>query len=146
MVVIACEKPCFSLPCPHLNGTSCGIYNNRPHVCSRYRCQLLRDVEAGTAQPADALLKVREARRLYEAVMQLLPPGMSLPKARALPRNPRHPPEAIPENRYSVLVLQVMALMRYIDQHFRHSDEGPLLREEVLTMDGSDEEKAREHV
>ena len=37
-------------------------------------------------------------------------------------------------DRHPILVLQVLALMRYIDQHFRHADEGPLLREEVLTM------------
>ena len=47
MQVITGEKLGFSLPCPQLKGTSCGIYKDRPHVCSRYRCQLLRDVEGG---------------------------------------------------------------------------------------------------
>jgi len=87
--------------------------------------------------PADALLKVREARRLYHAVVEMIPAGMSLPQARALPRNPRRAPEGIEADRYPIVVLQVLALMRYIDQHFRHSDEGPLLSEETLTMRGT---------
>ena len=134
MQIVKDEKFRFSLPCPQLKGTSCGIYENRPHVCSRYRCQLLRDVEAGAAEPADALLKVREARRLYEAVVRLMPPGMSLPQARALPRDPKSVPKGMNAAGYPVLILQVLTLMRYIDQHLRHSDEGPLLREEVLVM------------
>ena len=57
--------------------------------------------KAGIAEPADALLKVREARRLYETVLQLIPAGMSLPQARALPRDPNThlkawPPTVIP--------------------------------------------------
>ena len=149
MNIVPGEKAVFSLPCPCLRGTSCGIYQDRPRVCSRYRCQLLRDVEAGTAEPAEALLKVREARRLYEAVMQLIPPGMSLPEVRALSSDLRHAPQSIAAEHYPVLMLRTLALMRYIDQHFRHSDEGPLLGEEILTMGGSAqpfEEGAQEHV
>jgi hypothetical protein len=127
MQVITGEKLAFSLPCPHLRGTSCGIYRDRPHACANYRCQLLRGVEAGTVDPADAL-------RLYETVLRLLPPGMSLPQARALPRDIQQAPKTMDAAIYPVLVLQVLALMRYIDQYFRHSDEGPLLREEALTM------------
>jgi len=136
MQVVMGEELRFALPCPHLKGTSCGIYDDRPHVCSRYRCQLLRDVEAGTADLPDALLKVREARRLHDAVQQLMPAGMSLPQARSIPRNPQYGRENVDPELYPALFLHVLALMRYVDQHFRHSDEGPLLSEEVLTMDG----------
>jgi hypothetical protein len=148
MQVITGEKTWFSLPCPHLKGTSCGIYHDRPQVCSGYRCGLLRQVEDGTSALSDALTKVHEARRLYEAVVRLLPPGMTLPQARALPRDSKSAPDTIAADRYPLLVLQVLTLMRYLDQHFRHSDEGPLLREEVLTMGESREsvQKASQHV
>ena len=128
------EKPNFPLPCPQLMGTSCGIYRDRPHACAHYRCELLRGVEAGTVDPADALAKVREALRLYQSVLSLLPAGMTMPQARALPRSPKEAPSGIGGPGYPLVVLQVLALTRYIDRHFRHSDEGPLLREEVLTM------------
>ena len=133
------EKYRFSMPCAYLRGTSCSTYGRRPRVCSRYRCRLLRDVEAGAAEVSDALIKVREARRLFEAVVQLLPPGMTLPEARALTRNPGIAPKSMSVDRYPQLVLQVLVLMRYLDLHFRHAEEGPVLREEVLTMGGSTE-------
>jgi Fe-S-cluster containining protein len=139
MHIIAGEQSWFSLPCPRLQGTSCGIYADRPQVCSGYRCGLLRQVEDGATEISDAIAKVREARRLFEAVVRLLPPGMSLPEARALPCDPERAPATITPDRYPLLVLQVLALTRYLDQHFRHSEEGPLLLEELLTMDGSTE-------
>jgi hypothetical protein len=128
----------FLLPCPQLKGTSCGIYGSRPAVCGRYRCRILRDVEAGAIELPDAVEKVREGRRLYEDTLRVLPPGMTLPQARALWTGPQDAAEGPGATRYPAVVLQVLVLMRHIDQHFRHSDEGPLLSENVLTMDGSE--------
>src|SRR4051794_2561532 len=41
------DEPSFAMPCPCLKGTLCAIYQDRPRACSRYRCQLLWDVEKG---------------------------------------------------------------------------------------------------
>ena len=140
--IIAVEKLYFGLPCPCLRGTRCGIYEERPRVCSRYRCRLLQDTEAGTMALSDAKLKVHEARRLFDEVKRLIPAGMSVPQARAKCRDR----QASIEPR---LRLQMMALMRYLDLHFRHDEEGPMLRDEVLTMMDSKatkEESQQQHV
>ena len=121
--ISSAEKHLFPLPCGFLKGTSCSIYHERPRACSNYRCRLLQEVEAGTTDAAAAIMKVHEAQRLLKAVLTLLPAGLTLPQARALRRS-----EAEPR-----LQLQVLALMRYLDQNFRHEGEGPLLREVELT-------------
>jgi len=84
---------------------------------------LLQDLEAGAIEPADALAKVREGRRLFELAKAPLPPGQTIPQARATCRN------VDPEHQ-----LRLMALTRYLDLHFRNDEEGTLLDAEVLTM------------
>ena len=60
------HRPAFSLPCPRLEGTICGIYAERPNACRRYRCQLLLDVDAGSVPAAFAL----SASRMRAVVSQ----------------------------------------------------------------------------
>ena len=132
------EQLRFLLPCPQLNGTRCGIYESRPRVCPRYRCRILRDVESRTLKFPDALEKIREGRRLYEDALRILPAGMNLPQARALWTGPQHKGDGPSAAHYPAVVLKVLVLMRYIDHHFRPSDEGPLLSEKVMTMDDSE--------
>jgi Fe-S-cluster containining protein len=127
-VITVAEGLRFRLPCPCLKGTSCGIYEERPRVCSRYRCRLLQEVESATVALDEATLKVRTARQLFENVKSLMPAGMTVPQARAMCRGDQV--SAVDPH----LRLQLMALMRYLDLHFRHSEEGPVLHEEVLAM------------
>ena len=126
--IIVRERLHFGLPCPCLKGTSCGIYEERPRVCSRYRCRLLQEVESAAVSLDEATLKVRTARQLFENVKSLMPAGMTVPQARAMCRGDQV--SAVDPH----LRLQLMALMRYLDLHFRHSEEGPVLHEEVLAM------------
>lgn len=51
----------FLLPCPYFKG-KCSIYDiKRADVCGSYRCQLLKDIEAGRISPGEALRKVADA-------------------------------------------------------------------------------------
>ena len=138
-IIIVTEGLRFSLPCPWLRGTSCGTYEDRPRVCSRYRCGLLREVEDGAVSLDEAALKVGEARRLFDNVKRLMPAGMTIPQARAMCRSEKA--SALDPH----LRLQLMALMRYLDLHFRHAEEGPVLHEEVLAMKATKEE-SQQHV
>src|SRR5690606_5789496 len=78
------EQPRFALPCPRLNGTICEVYQERPRVCGRYKCQLLQDFEAGVTPMAEAASKVAEARRLVRELQGALPAGTTLHQARRL--------------------------------------------------------------
>lgn len=42
-------------PCPAHVGGLCSVYADRPQVCRKFECQLLRRVQAGTLQSARAL-------------------------------------------------------------------------------------------
>jgi Fe-S-cluster containining protein len=122
--ITSTDKHLFPLPCSYFKRMSCSIYDQRPRSCARYRCRLLREVEAGTTGIAAAIAKVREAQRLVDAVKALLPAGASLPEARAMTCSETEPH----------LRLQVLALVRYLDLNFRHADESRILREEPLTV------------
>ena len=66
-------RPGFALPCPQLSGTCCSIYADRPKVCSRFRCALLKRVEDGSVDAQAATAIVAEARRLFDGVHAQLP-------------------------------------------------------------------------
>ena len=121
----------FSLPCKYLGGCACTIYTSRPKVCARYQCQLLEDVKESRLELDTALEHVRVAKMMFEEVRALLPPGMTLPEARALAASP--PDTASPACEGEMpLRLAVMRLSLYLDRHFRHSKEGKLLSSEAV--------------
>lgn len=86
--VVDGEKPCFSQPCPKLVGGLCVVYESRPSVCRRYKCQLFLDVEAGATGVDDALATVRTAKELLAQADEVMPEGMTYPEARALAKKP----------------------------------------------------------
>lgn len=59
-------------PCAAHRGTSCAIYDDRPAACAAYRCNVLRDLEAGALDLAHAQEKVARVRQLMAAVQQAL--------------------------------------------------------------------------
>lgn len=122
-------RPGFSLPCPRLVDCKCSIYENRPKVCGRYKCQLLENVEAGATELESAIVKVRAAKRLVEQVDSVMPGGLSLPEARELVREaPSTEAAAIGlDGKNMPLKLAITALSFYLDKHFRNSREGRIL-------------------
>jgi hypothetical protein len=125
------DKPGFALPCPRLEGAVCTIYGQRPRVCSRYKCQLLQDTEAGQVSLPEAVAKVAIAKELLDEVEAVLPRGMSLTEAKALAGS--EPPgtgaaeTAVGARDLLALKLRVTGLMHYLDKNFRNSKEGKIL-------------------
>lgn len=71
----------FDQPCPHFCGT-CGVYDNRPPVCRRYRCALLKRVDAGDLSADEVDDRITTALRLRTAVVGSAP-AAATPAARA---------------------------------------------------------------
>jgi hypothetical protein len=129
-------RPGFALPCRYLNGCSCSIYTSRPKVCGRYACQLLDDVREGKLALATALDHVRKAKRMYEDVLAMLPPGTSFPEARLLLKRAPDPTQSNEQRSTEMqLRLALTALCVYLDKHFKHWRESRL-----LTMTAANEE------
>ena len=112
-------KPVFALPCPKLEGTLCGVYERRPSSCGYYRCQLLRNLDEGKVDLEDAMAKARVARAQLADVQEMLPPGMSLRRARAIATGREASDDASPELR-----LRITALTHYLDRYFMNDDDG----------------------
>ncbi|MBO0948193.1 hypothetical protein [Fibrella forsythiae] len=61
----------FKQPCAYFAGC-CTIYDQpRLHICSSFRCQLLRNVEAQTMLPSQAVQTVRDMVQLRANIYQL---------------------------------------------------------------------------
>lgn len=75
----------FSQRCVALGVGGCGLYADRPVVCSSYKCSLLRRVNAGELDCDDGIDVVDRIRILVTRLDVLLPPGQSFwPRSRAL--------------------------------------------------------------
>lgn len=116
----------FDLPCLCHVGGPCVIYAQRPSRCRRFRCDLLKAVEAGGIAPAEARNVVRQALDLRDGFREEL--------ARVDPTVARTPVPVLwhrlnlamvgddansARERYSRTLLQLFALRTYIQRHFR---------------------------
>ena len=119
--VLDCEQLAFALPCPKLAGTVCSIYGNRPLVCGRYRCQLLRNLEAGNLSFDDAIDKVDTAKGLAKGVEQAAERTLTLPEIRPLAVEPTPQNTVAGERaRSSRGKLAATVFTVYMDRHFRN--------------------------
>lgn len=126
-------RPGFALPCPRLVGSKCSIYRDRPSVCSRYKCQLLENVQTGAVAFETAIDRVAIARGLSARVEAAMPIGMTLPEARArFKTNPFADPGLSERAEEMPLKLAITALSVYLDKHFRHRKEGKMLSLEPI--------------
>jgi uncharacterized protein len=129
------DRPVFALPCPKLAGTLCSIYADRPRVCSRYKCQLLLDVEAGAVTLDAALATVAEARVLADLALEAMPEPMGFPEARVLvDRTPNESASDETLSRLSRLKLALTIFSLYLDRNFRKEKEGTLLLLEPVEL------------
>jgi hypothetical protein len=61
----------FKLPCPYFD-KKCTIYDKeKPHVCSSFRCQLLKNLSKGKIDKVDAEQVVKNAMKLRSEIFQL---------------------------------------------------------------------------
>jgi hypothetical protein len=117
------HRPAFSLPCPRLEGTICGIYAERPNACRRYRCQLLLDVDAGSVPVGDAQARITEARRLLDELRTAVPDHLPYQQARRAALS-KSPASAAAESGLTLedalsIKLRATALDLYVDRFFR---------------------------
>jgi hypothetical protein len=120
------EDLSFPLPCPRHSGTLCSIYDSRPRSCARYRCQLLLNLDTGLVSLSDALQVARTARRLFDELQAVS--SADPPHARAVVRSE----ENLGEHHDSERRLRTLALMHFVDRHFRKAKEGSQLLSEPL--------------
>lgn len=67
------EKLSFPLPCAAYREGCCAVYEARPQVCRRYRCELLKNVESGWIAPDVAEDVVATTVELLRRVDKHLP-------------------------------------------------------------------------
>jgi len=108
------EKPRFRQPCPHSRETGCAIYAERYQVCRKFRCALLRKVEAGTVAETEAARLIAEARRLAARDPALAPSEARHQRRLAGPPSPQADIAA------AQAWLHAAAFDRFLDRHFRH--------------------------
>ena len=58
------DKPVFRLPCHNLTPDGCAVYAHRPFTCSHFRCELLKDYEAGKVSFAEAKMIIKQVKTL----------------------------------------------------------------------------------
>lgn len=120
------ERPAFSLPCPHFTGSACAIYEQRPRACVNYRCQQLKDLDAGITDLDGALVHVRAAKAMMEALQALLPEALRRHSARSLLADEAtlaRELSGLPQRQRMELRLMLTALQLYFDKHFRGDKE-----------------------
>jgi len=67
------RKSCFNQPCAQLQADGlCRIYRDRPRMCAGFECGVLLRLAAGDWTEAQAIARIRKARRLEQKVRHLL--------------------------------------------------------------------------
>lgn len=61
------DFPAIAFPCPALTNRCCTVYEDRPAICRKYRCEVLNNVDRGTLSPDRAIEIVTEAVALVHA-------------------------------------------------------------------------------
>ncbi len=59
-------------PCAAFDGARCGVYAERPGVCRKFECHVLRRVAVGVLSEAEARARVRRALRLARGIEEAL--------------------------------------------------------------------------
>ncbi len=72
MLPLSSERPAFAQPCSAHDGAGCTLYEQRPSVCSRYRCELYKACEAKTAKVDASIALVRRIKVLAARVREKL--------------------------------------------------------------------------
>ena len=127
------EEPFLRQPCQFLCETLCTIYESRPGTCRKFRCEVLKQLEAGDIDEHEARDKVATAKKLAASLSPYLAPGETISNARRawrawnddpdLPFGIHLPPDHIPRFRLAILLYN-----RYVDLNFR----GP---QQAITFD-----------
>lgn len=77
------RKTALAQPCPCFDGRLCAVYDHRPVRCRRFDCHTLKQAAKRQITRADALARIRRAKREVSTVLRRL---------RALGQNDEHLP------------------------------------------------------
>ena len=117
----------FNLPCRHLQGTRCGVFDRRPEPCGAFRCELLKSFEAGELSMIQATGRVAEAKAMIDEVRPLIDEagGPITPKkwGALLETWRANALAGRATEMEAVVVLQLARLNRFLDTHFRSKDQ-----------------------
>lgn len=105
------------------DGRHCAVYAARPEKCRRFRCELLKKVDANEVPLSEAIERVAEAKTQLSQVKLLLPPesGSVGKQWTVLFREwQSRPPEQRTDDPQARLVLHMTLLNRLLDRHFRN--------------------------
>jgi len=121
----------FGLPCRHVSGAACTVYENRFATCREYRCGLLNNYLSEQVSREQALSHIAEAKRLLKLVREALPPGKTLRAARRewRERSANWTGEGTPDQATAALHLRLTMLYLFLDEHIRNeSERGSVIR------------------
>ena len=120
----------FRQPCPMFLGNCCSIYSMRPPVCRRYRCALLKNVEAGRISSKLAREKIATAKALLAAAKATAPEARTSADRAQIWSDLKARYAELPESNRLVAargLLDIAALKSFLDRWFREkkSDGSP---------------------
>jgi Fe-S-cluster containining protein len=104
----------FRLPCPRFSAGTCEVYSARPAVCRKYRCVVLKAVEAGTISRIEAERRIGVAQQAAAEVRKSLPAGETIGMARTRVRE-----SGSTGRDQASLKLSLMVLDRVLERYFR---------------------------
>lgn len=124
----------FNLPCPHLSGTRCGVYDQRPGTCRRFQCELLKNLEKGELSLPQALARVQVAKEIIDevspAISKIEKSGTPKSWAALLERWKTNARTGADDPAGSQLMLRLAKLHRFLDIYFRSPDQQVLRPED----------------
>ena len=119
-------QPCAALPCRHLDGTACTIYDAwRPGTCSDYLCRLQVNLADGKIALAEA---VAEVGRIKTLIAARLPETARRPLRELVIEAAERTGSGQIDPASARLVLEVGTINREIDRVIRHPHQGTFQR------------------
>lgn len=75
LALLPSREPRMVQPCGALEGARCRVYEERPETCRRFRCRVLKRLESGDIDRAEAEARVARLRELIARVRLRTGPG-----------------------------------------------------------------------
>lgn len=120
-------QPRFVLPCPRYGDGCCTVYDQRPRICGKFRCKLLKDHEAGrvTTQEAKAYIAQAHAldwhgtlRPVLDGLTDVQQGGAATRLAHALQNVANSPDAADLRRRHGAVLVRAAALVKLLRSRF----------------------------
>jgi Fe-S-cluster containining protein len=114
------ERIQFRLPCPHHHDGHCGIYSDRFVKCRTFRCALLKRLDSGETNLAEAQATVAQARTMLARVTDLDPAWAQFRMRDEQRAAPAPAEEGEAAARHRRLTIEALALDLFFDRKFRN--------------------------